>query len=111
MKGRLIFISDHKYVTIVIRPEEFMSEEIFCLHVSTFSRFPAKTHSDKNSAPEHDFQTATAPSSVLEKSCGFHQWQGSFLVNIDMSLSHLTYIRDFLVGTTMYADVILAIQH
>ena len=73
MKGRLIFISDHKYVTIVIRPEEFMSEEIFCLHVSTFSRFPAKTHSDKNSAPEHDFQTATAPNSVLEKSCGFHQ--------------------------------------
>ena len=70
-----------------------------------------KMHSGKNSAPEHDFQTTTAPHSVLGKSCGFHQSHRHSLVNTDMPIVNLTYIHHFVVGTTIYADVILATQH
>ena len=70
-----------------------------------------KMHSGKSSAPEHDFQTATALHSVLGKSCDFHQSHRHSLVNTDMPIVNLTYIHHFVVGTTIYGDVISATQH
>ena len=92
-------------------PEISISEDILSSVYPLLTVIPTKTHLVKTVLPRTDIQTATAPNSVLGKSCGFHQSHRHSLVNTDMPIVNLTYIHHFVVGTTIYADVILATQH